>query len=176
MPCVGATSAYSTHTALRSADGRFWGECLLSGGEGGEFDSAITLYRTDPDRHGGLSFGYGCPQVPDQTETPACEAITFHMVDRRPAEVAKVKAVLVNGEAVWATTNQGYFAIDTAFPVPEDVVMTADGLPSAFTPLRSLAFYDGQGELLAEQSFLEPLDGEDPGTLNAYPSMAGKPL
>ena len=172
-----AGTEYSTYAALRSADGRFWGECVLTSREDAEFDSALTVYRTEPDRVGGLSYGWGCPQVPDRTGRLECEAVTFHMVDRRPEVVAEVVAVLADGTRVSTATHQGYFVLNTSFPVPDDVVMTPEGLPDGFSPLRSLAFYDTHGDLLARQSFVERLDGkENPDTLNEYPSQAGHPL
>ena len=89
---------------LLSADGRLWGDCRLDYTGSREGGAGITVYEMDPppDPNGGqmAGFGYeggwGCPS--DNELVPAdCDTISFSMMERRPKEVARVDAELING-------------------------------------------------------------------------------
>lgn len=175
-----ATGGVTSHSALRSADGRYWAECFLRLDEGGEFGSGLTLYRADPAGNEGLQYGFGpgCRLSAGEAFDPGCDKFSFHMVDRRPEVVAKVRVVTADEQVTWAPTNEGYFAVDVVGRLPEGVRMTEHGLPDGFQPLRSIGFYAADGELLAEKDFTREQhgpDGEEHEPLDEYPSLAGDP-
>jgi hypothetical protein len=174
-----ATSSLHTRAVLRSADGRYWGDCMLRNDEGGEFDSGLSLYSAEPERGDGYMFGYGpgCPLGAGETQKPGCDLFSFHMVDRRPPEVAEVEVVTADGQATRVRTNEGYFAIEVVGRLPEGVSLGVEER-GFFEPMRSLAFYDASGKLLAVHHMKGPrlLGGGDPTSIDEYPSLAGDPL
>jgi hypothetical protein len=175
------SSGVTVRAALRSADGRFWGSCFLRLDEGGEFGSGLELHRTEPDRDGGWSYGFGpgCRLSRDETTDGDCTKFAFHMVDRRPQAVARVKIVTADGQVTWAPTNEGYFAVDVVGDLPDGMTVGERGLPQRFEPLRVMALYDADGTLLAKQDFTKRVryrDGEEVEPLDDYPSLAGEAI
>lgn len=176
-----ASSGTMSHSAIRSADGKFWGHCFLRLDEGGEFSSGLTLHSTEPSRESGWSFthGPGCRLEAGQTTKRSCDRFSFSMVDRRDPEVARVKVVTADGQVSDVATNEGYFAIAVTGKLPEGVAIGPGGILENFEPIREMSLYDAEGELLASHDFTKPTryrDGNEVEPLDEYPSIAGEQL
>lgn len=175
-----ATTVVRTHAALRSADGRYWADCMLRNDTGGEFQSAITVYSTERTRPAGMTYGTGpgCPVEPGDSFAD-CRTYDLTIVDRRPAEVAKVEAVLADGTTASALTHDTYFVLNATGSLPDGKTFGSKGGPRNIHYLRSMAFYDANGRLLGRQDFTRPTrdeNGEELDELADWPSLAGNPI
>ncbi len=180
-PAVKAVARTDQRTvlAIESADGAYWGECMINLARNAEFDSYLQAYdarrRTTSSSY---ASGWACDLL-DNGVDPACRDYFVSVVDRRPAEVAAVEFLTFDGVTTRVETVDGYFAFNHVSRLPEGAEPDSDGVLLDFMPLKRITFLDADGTPIAAEAqdgSGTGRDGERVGNLPSiteFPSLRG---